>query len=331
MAPDLQALLILAMADRGDAEAMPAMLEAAKSGPAAVRIAAIEVLKSLGDASCVPVLLSVAAEDEEEVAQAAKATLKSLPGEGVDADLVARLANAKAANVWLCSNLVGLRRIDAVPPLLKAVDDRGCQGACRCTDRAGRGCQAGQCAGIDRTRRQSAACRRWPGRPQGTASRLYSHARSRSMCRETGNGAGGSTGGAKDAILETLTAWVARKPCRQWQTAAKSDDAQLQDTATGLLGAWMTVDAGPVLLDLATGPEARIKVRALRGYIRLPRQFLMPDAQRVAMCRRLGMWPSVMPNASWCCRSSNAIRASACCGWRSRQPTIPRSRRMRTR
>ncbi|NIL98691.1 MAG: hypothetical protein GTO53_12280 [Planctomycetales bacterium] len=47
----------------------------------------------------------------------------------------------------------------------------------------------------------------------------------------------------------------------------------------------MTLQAGPVLLDLAQVlPPGKFKIRALRGYIRLARQFHMPEAQRVAMC-----------------------------------------------
>ena len=88
-----------------------------------MRIAAIEVLKSLGDASCVPVLLSIAGEDDEQVALAAKATLGALPGEGVDADLVERLTDRQGSTAVGLIELVGLRRIDAVAPLLKAVDD----------------------------------------------------------------------------------------------------------------------------------------------------------------------------------------------------------------
>ena len=49
----------------------------------------------------------------------------------------------------------------------------------------------------------------------------------------------------------------------------------------------MTVDAAPVLLDLAkTAPSDKYQVRALRGYIRLARQFAMPDEQRAEMCQK---------------------------------------------
>jgi hypothetical protein len=48
----------------------------------------------------------------------------------------------------------------------------------------------------------------------------------------------------------------------------------------------MDVDAAPVLLDLAkTASEEKYRIRALRGYIRLVRQFTIPDPERVAMCR----------------------------------------------
>jgi len=66
--------------------------------------------------------------------------------------------------------------------------------------------------------------------------------------------------------------------------AAKDADPTMQDTASRLLGEWMTTDAGPVLLDLAK-TESKYEIRALRGYIRLARQFNMTDPERVAMCR----------------------------------------------
>jgi hypothetical protein len=68
--------------------------------------------------------------------------------------------------------------------------------------------------------------------------------------------------------------------------AVKDANPQVQDAASRLLGEWMDVDVAPVLLDLAKDTaDEKYKVRALRGYIRLVRQFDMPEAQRVAMCR----------------------------------------------
>jgi hypothetical protein len=68
--------------------------------------------------------------------------------------------------------------------------------------------------------------------------------------------------------------------------AAGSGDAALQDAGTRLLGGWMTVDAGPVLLDLAKKlPEGKFQSRSFRGYLRIARQFALPEPERAAMCR----------------------------------------------
>jgi hypothetical protein len=91
---------------------------------------------------------------------------------------------------------------------------------------------------------------------------------------------------AKTALVEILGTIGGTKALQAVAAAAKDKDPQLQDAASRLLGEWMTADAAPLLLDLAnTAPEARHQVRALRGYIRIARQFVLPDAQRAEMCR----------------------------------------------
>jgi hypothetical protein len=48
----------------------------------------------------------------------------------------------------------------------------------------------------------------------------------------------------------------------------------------------MTTDAAPVLLELAKSAGYKYKTRALRGYIRIVRQFgNLPPKQRLEMCR----------------------------------------------
>jgi hypothetical protein len=88
----------------------------------------------------------------------------------------------------------------------------------------------------------------------------------------------------KTVLLDILAAVGGTKALQAVAAAAKSPDPTLQDASTRLLGEWMTIDAAPVLLDLAKTSE-RYQTRALRGYIRIARQFVMPDPQRVEMCR----------------------------------------------
>ncbi len=120
--PDRAVLLLAAIADRSDAVVPPAVLEVAKSGPKEVRIAAIGVVGRLGDASSLSTLLEIAAETDAELAQSAKTALAGLPGEKINSEIVARLAKAEGKTLPVLIELVGQRRIDATPALVKALD-----------------------------------------------------------------------------------------------------------------------------------------------------------------------------------------------------------------
>jgi len=122
--PERRAFLILALADRGDPKALPAILAAAKSGPPDVRIMAMGTLEGFSDASCVPVLLAAALEADAAVAQKAKTTLARMPRGGVDDDIVARLPKATPKTRVLLIHLVALRRIEsALPALVQCATD----------------------------------------------------------------------------------------------------------------------------------------------------------------------------------------------------------------
>ncbi len=121
--PDRAALLLVALADRHDGGIPSAVLEVAKSGPKQVRLAAIGVIGRLGDASSLPTLLDIATDSDEELSQAAKAALAALPGDKVDADVVARLASAEGKTLPILIELVGQRRIDATDALVRALEN----------------------------------------------------------------------------------------------------------------------------------------------------------------------------------------------------------------
>ncbi|MDP6719426.1 MAG: PBS lyase, partial [Pirellulaceae bacterium] len=96
-----------------------------------------------------------------------------------------------------------------------------------------------------------------------------------------------SPSATKSTLLEILSDVGGTKALNTLGAAAKSDDPELQDTASRLLGKWNSVDAAPVLLDLAkTGPANKYQVRALRGYIGLARKFAMPEPRRAEMCQK---------------------------------------------
>jgi hypothetical protein len=91
---------------------------------------------------------------------------------------------------------------------------------------------------------------------------------------------------AKIALIDVLGAIGGPAALEAIAATVKGGDAKLYDAGTRALGQWMTVDAGPALLVMAQDPaNKKFQVRALRGYLRLARQFTMPIEDRVAMCK----------------------------------------------
>lgn len=285
--PERGALLLMAFADRADSTVSPPVIELAKNGQKEVRIAAIGVVGRLGNSSGLPVLVEIAGESDSEIAAAAKNGLAALGGESTNADILARLSSAEGKSLATLIELVGLRRIDATPTLLKALDDR---------DQAVRSAALaalGETVGVkdlslliaqvispknaaDAAVAQKAlraACVRMPQREE-CATEL-----SAAMSR--------APAGAKPVLLEVLGAVGGEKSLATIGAAVKGNDEKLQDTGSRILGEWMTLDAAPVLLDLAkTAPSDKYQVRALRGYLRLARQFATSDEQRAEMCQK---------------------------------------------
>jgi hypothetical protein len=287
-APERAALLILAMADRPQTVVLPAILKAAGRGPQPARLAALGALGRVGDASCLASLLEIAVEPEAEVAQAAKAALVSLPDEKADQEIAARLATAQGKTYPVLIELAGERRIAAVPALVKALDHSD-----KSVRQVALAALGNTAAAKDLSVLISQVMAPRHAEDAAAAQQALKTAAVRMPDREAcaaelAAALQGAPTETKTVLLETLAAVGGTKALAAVGGAAKSRDPQLQDVGSRLLGEWMTIDAAPVLLDLAKGGPGenyQYQGRALRGYIRIARQFTMPDAQRVEMCR----------------------------------------------
>lgn len=284
--PELAALLLFALADRGDRAALPAVLEIANSGQPQAQIAATQVLLKMGDASSVPVLLEMGLHENKDVADAARTTLAEIPGEEIDQAIASRLASASGPALVLLIETVGQRRIAAVDALREAAESRdqnvrhaaftalgetiGPKDLGVLISRITTNKQAGDDAVLQQALRAAAV--RMPDR-EATAAQLVA-------------AMNGQPVAVQNQILEILGEVGGSNALQAMRTAAVSNNRELRDTASRLLGSWFDVEAAPVLLELAQMPKNDFNVRALRGYIRLARQFVMPDAQRAEMCRK---------------------------------------------
>jgi hypothetical protein len=89
-------------------------------------------------------------------------------------------------------------------------------------------------------------------------------------------------------VLDVLVGVGGPKALRAVSAAAKDAEPEVRDAAYRTLGKWTSADAGPELLLLAkASDDSKLQTRALRGYIRVARQFDIPDRQRLAMYREI--------------------------------------------
>ncbi len=124
LSPDRRPLLLLALADRNDSAVLPTVHKAAQSSSKDLRITAINILIRLGDVTCVPILLEAVTENDAKLEQAAMETLVRLPGKDVDADLVARLPQARGKLQQVLIELAGQRQIsEALPAVVPSLND----------------------------------------------------------------------------------------------------------------------------------------------------------------------------------------------------------------
>lgn len=282
-----QGLLILALADLGDPRVLPAVLQAAQSGDGPLRILAFRALKRVGDASCVPALLDAAAKGSDDVSQAAVETLESLQDKSVDEQVTARLSEAQGKMRMVLIDLAGRRRSAAAAPALwQAADDA--DPAVRAAALASLGAVS-QAADLPKLIARLRATRN--EQEAAALDKALREVAARAEDREAAAAQLAAALSAADGpmsarILQTLSAVGGTTALEAVAVAARSSNAELRDAAYRVLGEWKSVDAAPVLLDLHNKQtDDRLKVRAIRAYIRIARQFDMPAAERAAMCR----------------------------------------------
>lgn len=288
MPPDRQAKILALLADRGDPAARPVVVNALEASDPEVRLAAVRALRKLGDASVVPALLKAASSEEPELRETAQEVLTWLPGAEIDQAIVAQLGSGPVNTRLAAINLAAQRYLHAaVPELQKALDAPEAEIRLAAIRALGYTTKLGDLPILTQRLIQTkdpaersaleealrAACPRIPEREECAAHLVQMWQTAPAELKPVFLRLLGVVGGK--TALDTLV------------SAARKGDEATQDVATQVLGEWMGTDAAEPLLDLARSdlPE-RFRIRALRAYIRIVRQFDLPEAQRVEMCRK---------------------------------------------
>ena len=279
--PNRQVLLILAMKDRGDKLALPAVLAKLKSDSPAVQLAAIDAIGTLGDGSSVPILLSVA---NDATTEAVLGSLVALQGADVNAALMKAAESPDTSAVAV--KALGKRRAKEAVDLffqLSAADSPAISQEAIVA--------LGMTVPQDRFLDLLALLKTAKSDSRKAAIQKAIHAaifRSTQpdACAEAlGAMIPSSSGADREFLFEQVrTAGGAKAVALMREFATGSDEA-LQDAATKTLGLWLSADAAPVLLQVAQG-DGKFANRALGGYIRIFRQFELPEAERVAMAAK---------------------------------------------
>ncbi len=209
-------------------------------------------------------LLAAAIEEDEDVARAAKTVMADLPDPRVDADLLDRLPNAEGKTALVLIEMAGQRGIEAaLPALMRAAND---------TDDQIRQAALGALGSTVGMRDLLVLIHRvvsplWPQDAKAAEEALMAACTrmpDREACAEQLVAPmGQAAAAAKCSLLKVFGAIGGAKALQEAAAAARDANPEVQDTASRLLGQWMSADAAPVLLDLAKTPaDEKYKTRA---------------------------------------------------------------------
>lgn len=273
LSPQERSLLLLALSDRHDDAVRPAVLKAAQSGPKDLRITAIGVLIRLGDASCIPALLQAATEGDADLGRAAQETLVRLPGKDVDADLAARLPQARGKLRQALIELASQREIQqSLPTIVSSMED---------DDDAVRAAAVQAVGVLGRDRQHVAELTRLVQKTTASSERAAIEKALLAVTGRVGAPAGtylmpltkSSDRSLRITGLRALAVVGGTEALGAVNTAIAGDEGDVQDEAMRILSTWPNrwpddADAGEALLRLTrSGGKMSHQVLALRGYL----------------------------------------------------------------
>jgi hypothetical protein len=238
------------------------------------------VLDRLGNSASVPVLLDAAANDDRNLAQAALVALARLPGNEVDADLLARLPQSAGKTREVLIALAAQRRIDlALPVILPFAEDgdAGVRGA------------AVQAIGVLGDDKQAASLVRLLQKTSNPKERADIEVALIAIAGRKGVACVQDVlplAQSDDSALRTITLHVlasvgGRDSLAAVKAAVEDKDETVQDEAVRTLSTWPNnwpEDGGvaePLLALARSGKKASYQVLGVRGYL----QYVQGDKQ----------------------------------------------------
>lgn len=274
LAPEVQAVVLTALGDRGDQAAGALVVQALEAEAPEVRKAAIAASLEIGGPAAVEPLVVMAIGDDKEFKGLAHEALSRLAGTAVEEKI---LANAKAGQEAVRLEMIDLvaarpirRGLALLLDVTKDENTKIATAAWKAVER-----MAGP---ADYDALVKLLLTLSPKGPRGAAEsavitcarRVGDAAKSTAPLLAGMPGADTDTAGS---ILNVLAAIGGEQAIGAVVAASQSDDDELHEIAVDILAnAWQDSLALPRLLELAQGEDANESSLALRGYLRLLRE-----------------------------------------------------------
>ena len=281
-----QVALLDALAARKDAGARSAVLGAAKSGDATVRVAAIKALSTVGSAADVRMLAGKATGADKAEADAAKATLARLGGKDVDPAIVSCISGSKSdVQAVLLGTLAARSATGCAAAVARYTADGDTAVRRAAIDAVGVLSDASQIPSLVRQVKS-------PKDPGDRASLEKALSAICTRVKEKGAdpviaGLSGADPAASAVLLRALGRAGGSKALKRVIGATRSSDATVQDAATRVLVDWQTAEAiAPIQAVAETTANSTHKVLALRGFIRLIRANKAGNAEQLARIKK---------------------------------------------
>lgn len=276
-ATEKQVLLLQVLADRGDKAALAVVLEAAKSGPSAVRVAAIKALPRVDDggAALATALLALATGPAGPEAEAALASLGQITSSETNAKVLAAMAAANPAMKAKLIGVLGFRRAESasreILKLAASPEPEVSRAAFRALAHVARSSDLPELIRLSTTLQDDAVKVPADLAVYAASMKISPPAQRADPVLKAFRAAPSSA--AKVALLRPLGAIVkgmggSAPAFAAVQEALKAGEPELRKAAVRTLAEWPDASPAELLLEIA-GREPAFREDALRGGIRM--------------------------------------------------------------
>jgi len=269
LGPNVQPLLLAALAERGDITAVPIIRTFATAQDAEVRHAALHAVSRLGDASDVALLLDASDENEAIAIEA----IVRLAGPGVSDAIVQAASGSKAKyRVPLIAALGERADPETVPALLRFAQDNDSRVREAAFDACATTADASSINVLAAllVRESNDDARKGAERTLIALSKHDAATAAAEMSTIVRDAKDNED--AYASVLRVLASTEQPEALEVIRTAAKSRDEGIRETAVAAFANWPNADPLPDLERLAKGKkDDPIRIEALRGFVKLIR------------------------------------------------------------